>query len=78
MEARIDAERRARALRPALESLGAGERAVLELVAEHDLTPAEAAGVLGILPVAARVRLSRARRRLVAAEAALNAAREDA
>lgn len=61
---RLDAEAQARALGEALAELPAGERAVLELVALDDLTLADAAAALGIRPVAARVRLHRARRRL--------------
>jgi RNA polymerase sigma-70 factor (ECF subfamily) len=63
---RIDAERDARELLAALDDLEDGQRAVVELVAVDGLTPAEAAAVLGVTPVAVRVRLHRARRRLVA------------
>jgi len=62
MDERIDAAAQARGLYRALDRLGAGERAVLELVAVDELSVVEAADVLGINPVAARVRLHRARR----------------
>jgi RNA polymerase sigma-70 factor (ECF subfamily) len=45
----------------ALAGLPEGERAVFELIALDDLTPSQAAAVLGIRPVTARVRLHRAR-----------------
>jgi RNA polymerase sigma factor (sigma-70 family) len=61
---RIDAESRARSLYKEMLQLSAGERAVLELVALDGLTVGEAAHALGIGPVAARVRLHRARRLL--------------
>ncbi len=63
---RIDAERDARELMTRLEVLDERRRAVVELVAVDGLTPAEAATVLGLTPVAVRVRLHRARRRLAA------------
>jgi RNA polymerase sigma factor (sigma-70 family) len=62
--AKIDAFRHVRELHEELRALPAGERAVLELVAVDGLSLAEAAAVLGIRPVAARVRLHRARRAL--------------
>jgi RNA polymerase sigma factor (sigma-70 family) len=61
MQRRIDAAAQARALFEAVAQLPSGERAVLELVALDDLTVSEAAAVLGLNPVAARVRLHRAR-----------------
>jgi RNA polymerase sigma factor (sigma-70 family) len=61
MQDRIDAGARARDVYAALAGLPEGERAVFELIALDDLTPAEAAAVLGIRPVTARVRLHRAR-----------------
>jgi len=64
MQERIDAAARARELHGALAELPEDERAVLELVALDDLSPSAAADVLGIRPVAARVRLHRARTRL--------------
>jgi RNA polymerase sigma factor (sigma-70 family) len=64
---RIDALRQVRELHAALQALPEGERAVLELVAVDGLTVAEAAAALRIRPVAARVRLHRARKSLLAA-----------
>lgn len=61
MQERIDAAARSRELYAALAALPEGERAVFELVALDDLTPREAAAVLGIRAVTARVRLHRAR-----------------
>ncbi|MBO9532115.1 MAG: sigma-70 family RNA polymerase sigma factor [Solirubrobacteraceae bacterium] len=61
---RLDAAAQQRALHEAMAALPEGERAVLELVALDDLSLADAADVLGIRPVTARVRLHRARRRL--------------
>jgi RNA polymerase sigma factor (sigma-70 family) len=61
MQDRIDAATRAREIHAALAQLPEGERAVFELIALDDLTPAEAAAVLGIRAVTARVRLHRAR-----------------
>ena len=58
----------------AMDVLSDGERAVLELVALDELPIAEAAAALDIGPVAARVRLHRARRRL---ERQLALARDD-
>jgi RNA polymerase sigma factor (sigma-70 family) len=60
--AKIDAFRHIRELHEELQALPDGERAVLELVAVDGLSVAEAAAALGIRPVAARVRLHRARR----------------
>jgi RNA polymerase sigma-70 factor (ECF subfamily) len=64
LQERIDGESAARALRAELTRLPAGEREVLELVAVDGLSAGEAGRALGIGPVAARVRLHRARRRL--------------
>lgn len=64
IEARIDAERLYPAARRALARLSAAERDLLLLVEREGLTVADAARALGISPVAGRVRLSRARRRL--------------
>jgi RNA polymerase sigma factor (sigma-70 family) len=61
MQQRIDAAARSRALFAAVAQLPEGERAVLELVALDDLSVTEAAAVLGLRPVTARVRLHRAR-----------------
>lgn len=63
----VDAARRRPELDAALSALPARERAVLELVAHADLSPAEAAVALGISANAARLRLSRARSRMRAA-----------
>jgi RNA polymerase sigma-70 factor (ECF subfamily) len=68
---RIDAAAQARALFAAVAQLPSGERGVLELVALDDLGVTEAAAVLGVRPVTARVRLYRARaalRRQIAAD----------
>jgi RNA polymerase sigma factor (sigma-70 family) len=59
---RIDAERAARDLWERVAQLPASQRAVLELVALDGLSVGEAARALGIGPVAARVRLHRARK----------------
>jgi DNA-directed RNA polymerase specialized sigma24 family protein len=60
----------------------AGERAVLELVALDELSVTQAAAVLGLRPVTARVRLHRARgalrRQLFDVLVALEGARRDA
>jgi RNA polymerase sigma-70 factor, ECF subfamily len=61
---RIDAEAASRRLYAAMDRLSEGERAVLELVVLEGLSASEAAKALGIRPVAARVRLHRARGRL--------------
>jgi RNA polymerase sigma-70 factor, ECF subfamily len=52
-------------LEAALRSVSAQDREALLLVAWEDLTPAAAAASLGISPAAFRVRLHRARRRLI-------------
>ena len=51
----------------ALRTLGARDRELLMLVAWEGLTPAEAGQALGCSPVACRIRLHRARKRLEAA-----------
>lgn len=51
-------------LESALARLPARDREVLLLVANEDLSPSEAAGVLGLTPEAVRKRLQRARERL--------------
>jgi RNA polymerase sigma-70 factor (ECF subfamily) len=61
---RIDRESAGRELYRDLTRLPAGERAVFELVALDGLSAREAGQALGIGPVAARVRLHRARRRM--------------
>lgn len=60
----IDAARQGPALEAGLARLGDGEREVIELVAYDGLTPTEVAEALQLSPNAARLRLSRARRRL--------------
>ncbi len=66
---RLDSAARVRALAAAVRALPPGERDVLLLVAWEQLTPAQAATVLGVPPGTARSRLHRARAalRLVAA-----------
>ncbi|MGW9209983.1 RNA polymerase sigma factor [Embleya sp. NPDC055664] len=64
IEERLDAEAAARRTYRAIERLSEADRAVLELVSVDGLDVTEAAAVLGIRPVSARVRLHRARRRL--------------
>ncbi|MES1247250.1 MAG: RNA polymerase sigma factor [Actinomycetota bacterium] len=64
---RIDGESARRAIYRELQQLPSGERAVLELVALDDMSVADAARALGISSVVARVRLHRARRRLLPA-----------
>ncbi|MGH9214515.1 MAG: RNA polymerase sigma factor [Acidimicrobiales bacterium] len=54
------------AVHAALAGLDTADQEILRLVAWDDLTPAQAATVLGCSPGAARVRLHRARRRLAA------------
>ena len=61
LQDRIDAAAQARKVYAALAGLPDAERAVFELHALDGLTPGEAARVLGIRPVTARVRLHRAR-----------------
>jgi RNA polymerase sigma-70 factor, ECF subfamily len=63
-EARIDAARLAPRLLQATTSLSDGERELLLLVQGDELSVADAARALGISPVAARVRLARARRKV--------------
>lgn len=65
----IDASRLARRLAGPIAGLPRSERELLMLVGTDDLTPREAARVLGIAPAAARMRLSRARRKLARAAA---------
>ena len=61
LEERIVAEDQKRRLFHAMKTLSSRERAVLELVALDGLTLTDVARTLGISPVAARVRLHRAR-----------------
>jgi RNA polymerase sigma-70 factor (ECF subfamily) len=58
---RLDSAARVRALVPAIRALPPDERDVLLLVAWEQLTPAQAAAVLGVPPGTARSRLHRAR-----------------
>jgi RNA polymerase sigma factor (sigma-70 family) len=67
VEERIDAASDLRRTYAAMQRLGYQDRRVLELVAVDGLSAVEAAKALSISPVAARVRLTRARRRLRAA-----------
>jgi RNA polymerase sigma-70 factor (ECF subfamily) len=67
IEEQLDAAEQARCTYLAVEELLEKDRAVLELVVVDGLGIAEAAAVLGLQPVSARVRLHRARRRLKAA-----------
>jgi len=60
----LDAAVRARAVHAAMDELRPADRRLLGLVAVDGLSPVEAAAALGISRVAARVRLSRARRRV--------------
>ncbi len=64
LENQIDASADARAVYEALENLPGGDRQLLELIAVDGLSPAQAARILGISGIAARVRLHRSRRRL--------------
>ncbi|MFD3504800.1 RNA polymerase sigma factor [Streptomyces sp. NPDC058678] len=64
IEDKLDAESPGRRVLAALARLPEGERAVMELVAVDQLTVTEAAAVLGIRQVTARVRLHRARKAL--------------
>jgi RNA polymerase sigma-70 factor (ECF subfamily) len=70
LEERIDAARSSRAVTGALARLRPRAREALLLVSADGLTPAEAAGVLGISPAAFRMRLTSARRALGRAIAA--------
>jgi RNA polymerase sigma-70 factor (ECF subfamily) len=65
VDARLDASAATQQLRSVLAAMPAEEREVLLLVAWEDLTPSEAAGVLGIPAGTARSRLHRARTRLI-------------
>jgi RNA polymerase sigma factor (sigma-70 family) len=72
VDARVDAEALAPALRRAMEGLTGLERDILLLVSWEQLTITEAAAVLGISATAARSRLHRARARAAAALAAMS------
>ncbi len=73
LERSIDASADARAVYEALADLPESDRRLLELIAVDNLSPAQAAGVLGISRIAVRVRLYRSRRRLRESMAASNA-----
>jgi RNA polymerase sigma-70 factor (ECF subfamily) len=62
LEDKLDAESPGRRALAALDRLPEGERALLELITVDQLTLTEAAAVLGIRQVTARVRLHRARK----------------
>lgn len=64
---RIDDARRLREVMETLGALPEGERAALLLRVDHELPYEEIAGVLGISITAAKLRVHRARKRLVAA-----------
>ncbi len=64
LERRLDGACVAPAVAAALDTLATPDRELHLLVASDGLTPREAARVLGMRPVEARARLSRARRRL--------------
>jgi RNA polymerase sigma-70 factor, ECF subfamily len=76
--ARLDAERRMRAVLEAVAKLHRREREVLELCVWEELSPEEAAGALGISAGAVRSRLSRARRRVARLEPLLESAQPSA
>jgi RNA polymerase sigma factor (sigma-70 family) len=67
VEERIDAATDLRRTYVAIQQLSQSDRELLELVAIDGLDAREAASVVGVTPVTARVRLSRARNRLRAA-----------
>lgn len=75
IERRIDAAAQSRQLYEAMNCLSEDERAVLELVAIDELSVAEAAAVVDVSPVTARVRLHRARRKLRVAAASPNSSK---
>jgi RNA polymerase sigma-70 factor (ECF subfamily) len=64
VDRRLDAAELAGPLRDALDDLPAVDREMLLLVAWEQLTPTEAAAVVGIPPATARTRLHRARARM--------------
>jgi RNA polymerase sigma factor (sigma-70 family) len=65
LEAAIDAERMSEPLRGGIEALSHSERVAFELVAIEGLNSRQAARSLGIEPAALRMRLARARRKLI-------------
>lgn len=64
IEEQIDADAQARAVYAAMARLSCDDRRLLELIAVDGLPPAQVAALLNVSPVAFRVRLTRARRRL--------------
>ncbi|RZU53406.1 RNA polymerase sigma-70 factor (ECF subfamily) [Krasilnikovia cinnamomea] len=64
LERQLDAARDAHTLTTVMDQLSDDERQLLELVSLDGLDPSQAAAVVGIRPATARMRLSRARRRL--------------
>jgi RNA polymerase sigma factor (sigma-70 family) len=64
LERRIDAAHLHGAVHAAVAALPDGERQLVELVSFDGLSPTQAAGVIGVHPAAARMRLSRARHKL--------------
>jgi RNA polymerase sigma-70 factor (ECF subfamily) len=64
LEEQIDAAAAARRVVDAIDHLPPGERELLELVVVEGLSVRDAAHALGVRPVAAKMRLHRARRRL--------------
>jgi len=77
IDRRIDADVESRQLYEAMDCLTEGERAVLELVAIDELSVTEAAAVIDVSPVTARVRLHRARRKLRVATTSPNSSTEE-
>jgi RNA polymerase sigma-70 factor (ECF subfamily) len=62
LERRIDAEREADALRPAIAQLSPRQREILDLIVSEGLSVTQAAFALGVPSVTARMRLMRARK----------------
>lgn len=77
IERRIDAAAQSRQLYEAMDCLSEDERAVFELVAIDELSVTEAAAVVDVSPVTARVRLHRARRKLRVAATSTNPSKEE-
>jgi RNA polymerase sigma factor (sigma-70 family) len=67
LEAAIDAERVSKPVRRGVERLSQAERVAFELVAIDGMEPHQAARSLGIEPAAFHMRITRARRKLLAA-----------
>ena len=65
LEAAIDAERMSEQFRDGVEALPNAERAAFELVAIEGMNSRQAAHSLGIEPAAIRMRVTRARRKLI-------------